>query len=120
MHYVIVESDGSIEPLDALKVCEDRLTRTGLNVLQHGFDDLAGGRSLLHQLVNEGLQLPTACRACPEKDVCGGGYYPHRYSRERGFDNPSVWCADILKLIGHLRAHIPGERVFEAAGSDLR
>jgi uncharacterized protein len=120
MHYVVVESDGSIEPLDALKVCEEGLTRTGLNVLQHGFDDLAGGRSLLHQLVNEGLQLPTACRTCPEKDVCGGGYYPHRYSRERGFDNPSVWCADILKLIGHLRAHLPGERVFEVAGSDLR
>jgi uncharacterized protein len=120
MHYVVVESDGAIEPLDALKVCEEGLTWTGLNVLHHGLDDLECGRPLLHQLVNEGLPLPTKCRDCAEKDVCGGGYYPNRYSRERGFDNPSVWCADILKLIAHLRAHVPGGFVEAISGSDLR
>ena len=55
---------------DALRVCEEGQTRTGLNVLQHGFDDLECGRPLLHQLVNEGLPLPTKCRDCAEKDVC--------------------------------------------------
>jgi hypothetical protein len=28
---------------------------------------------------------------------------PHRYSRKRGFDNRTIWCADILKLFGRLR-----------------
>ena len=38
-----------------------------------------------------------------------------------GLDNPSVWCAEILKLIAHLRAHVPGEGFVEAiGGSDLR
>lgn len=121
MHYVVVETEGSIEPLDALKVCEAGLTQVGLNVLKHGFDDLKGGRPLLHQLVNEGLPLPTGCCSCPEKDICGGGYYPNRYSRAKGFDNPSVWCADILKLIAHLRAHIPKEALVCAiGGADIR
>lgn len=121
MAYVVVESDGSIEPLDALKVCGEGLTQMGLNVLQHGFDDLGLGKPLLQQLVNDGLPLPTACQACPERLICGGGYYPNRYSSARGFDNPSVWCADILKLIGHLRTHVPEEAVVGAGRDpDLR
>jgi uncharacterized protein len=121
MHYVVVETEGSIEPLDALKVCEEGLTQVGLNILRHSFDELGCGSPLLHQLVNEGLPLPTVCRSCTESDICGGGYYPNRYSRARGFDNPSVWCADILKLIAHLRAHIPGEELVAAVGnSNLR
>lgn len=28
----------------------------------------------------------------------------HRYSRESGFANPTVWCEDMLKLIGHIRS----------------
>lgn len=121
MRYLVVESDGSIEPLDALKVCEPGLTQVGLNVLRHGFDDLQLGKPLLHQLVTEGLPLPTACKPCPEKDICGGGYYPNRYSKTNGFDNPSVWCADILKLMRHLRAHIPEEMLVGAdRDADLR
>jgi uncharacterized protein len=107
MSYVVVETEGSIEPLDALKVCEQGLTQVGLNILRHRFDDLEQGLPLMRELVDKGLPLPGRCRNCPEQKICGGGYYPNRYSRARSFDNPSVWCADILKLIAHLRAHIP-------------
>jgi uncharacterized protein len=50
-----------------------------------------------------GLPLPAGCRACRERDTCAGGHLPNRYSRERGFDNPSVWCADLLALFDHVR-----------------
>jgi uncharacterized protein len=50
-----------------------------------------------------GLPVPTGCRGCPELSTCAGGYLPHRWSAARGFDNPSVWCADLLKLFGHIR-----------------
>ena len=53
-----------------------------------------------------GPSLPAACRGCVERDTCGGGYLPHRYSRDRGFDNPSVWCADLLRLFGHIRGRM--------------
>jgi sulfatase maturation enzyme AslB (radical SAM superfamily) len=46
--------------------------------------------------------LCEACRACPFHDVCGGGYLPHRYSTERGFSNPTVYCRDLWKLITHV------------------
>jgi uncharacterized protein len=106
MGYLIVETDGAIEALDALRVCEDGIAKSGLNVLHHGFDDLHLALPLVHRAVHEGLPLPTACRACPERRLCGGGYLPHRYSRAQGFDNPSVWCADIRALLGHMRGRI--------------
>jgi len=34
--------------------------------------------------------------------VCGGGFLPHRYKRENGFDNPSVWCEDIQLILARM------------------
>jgi uncharacterized protein len=42
-------------------------------------------------------------------DVCGGGYYPHRYSTANGFSNPSVYCPDLMKLIGHINRVVADE-----------
>ena len=36
-------------------------------------------------------------------------YYPHRFRAETGFDNPSVYCADYVKLIRHVRAAVEAE-----------
>jgi uncharacterized protein len=53
--------------------------------------------------VNEGIPLCKLCQACPESDTCGGGYLPARYSRAKGFDNPTVWCEDNFLVLQHLR-----------------
>lgn len=103
MDYLIIETDGSIHANDALRVCAEDIAQSCLNLFQHGFDDLYLGLPLVHQLVHEGIPLSTTCMMCPERSVCGGGHIPHRYARANGFDNPSVWCADNLKLIAHIR-----------------
>lgn len=36
--------------------------------------------------------LPTACRGCRWRDVCGGGDIENRFASATGFDNPSVYC----------------------------
>jgi len=43
------------------------------------------------------------CMACPLKEVCGGGYLSHRYSHKNGFNNPSLYCRDIIRLVTHLQ-----------------
>jgi uncharacterized protein len=102
--YLIIETDGSIQPLDALRACEDGMTATEANVRAHRLDDLAVDAPLAHQLMTEITPLSAVCQRCPELHTCGGGYLPHRFSKANGFDNPSAWCEDILALLAHMRA----------------
>jgi uncharacterized protein len=81
-----VETDGDIEGLDVLKICEDGFAGTAHNVLTAGFDGFAGGGGLHAETIFRGRPLPTACAACPEAGTCGGGYVPHRYLRGAGLD----------------------------------
>jgi uncharacterized protein len=101
--YVFVEADGSIEGLDVLRICDGGLSRVGLDVRRDDFAAIADASPLHRHVILDGPSRPTACAPCVERDTCGGGYLPHRYSAARTFDNPSVWCRDLLALFGCLR-----------------
>ena len=103
--YLVVEADGSIEGLDVLKICEPGLAETGLTVRSE--ESLVSALPPFHrETVFEGVPLPTGCHGCREASTCSGGWLPHRFSRARNFDNPSAWCADLLKLFGHVRSRL--------------
>lgn len=104
--YVFIEPDGEMEGLDNLRACADGITKINLNVKSADFTQILETDTFHRTAIFEGMPLPQGCRACPERDSCGGGYLPHRYSAARGFDNPSVWCADLLKLFTHLRLRL--------------
>jgi uncharacterized protein len=111
LKYVVVETDGSIESLDALKVGGDGLADTGLNSLKHGLSDLMKSQRLASLAVTQGFPLASECAECNRAKVCGGGYLPQRYSRRRGFDNPSVWCRDLKRIFDHVEGRIHASEV---------
>jgi uncharacterized protein len=102
LKYVVVETDGSLEALDALRVCEDGIAASRLSVLTNSLDDLGQASSVFRRSLLGEFELSQTCLGCEYREICGGGYLPHRYSRANGFDNPSVWCADLKALIGHI------------------
>jgi uncharacterized protein len=104
--YVFIESDGEIEGLDNLRACKDGMAKINLNVRNNDFQEILQTDTMHGKAIYEGMPLPQGCRACPERDTCAGGYLPHRYSSTRGFDNPSVWCADLLKIFTHIRLRL--------------
>lgn len=106
LRYVVIETDGAIEGLDILRACGPGLTKTGLSVLRDEIDDLATVDRIAATATTIGFPLPSACHGCREESTCAGGYAPHRFSRRRGFDNPSVWCADLLEMFDHVRARV--------------
>jgi uncharacterized protein len=106
MGYLIIETDGGIHANDVLRISGHDLSDGKLDIFEHDFDSLHLGSPLLNQLVHEGLRLCDKCQACPERQTCGGGHIPHRYAHRNGFDNPSVWCADILKVLSHIRREV--------------
>jgi uncharacterized protein len=104
LKYVAVETDGSVEALDALKVGRQGLADTGLNVQRDALSDLSGSATLAARSLTTGFPLSAVCRACTYANSCAGGYLPHRYAHRNGFDNPSVWCRDLKKLFAHVSA----------------
>jgi uncharacterized protein len=104
--FVFVETDGAIEGLDVLRVCGQGVAATGLNVAGNDFAAISDANGLHRAAIFDGMPLPSVCRTCPEATTCAGGYLPHRYSRARGFDNPSVWCRDLLALFAHIRKRL--------------
>lgn len=109
---VVVEADGTYEQNDIMKITYAGAPTTGMNVFEHSLDDvLALPEIRVRQL---GLAaLGKTCQACPLKPVCGGGQYAHRYSRENGFANPSVYCDDLQLLIRGAHGYLT-KRIEEA------
>lgn len=105
---VVIEADGAIEPLDVLRICGDRFTCTGLNVLTHPLDDIGAGEVFREGLRKQEL-LPPQCHACPAYETCGGGYLPHRWGQGRRFANASVHCQDLLAVIRHVHRRVSGD-----------
>jgi uncharacterized protein len=99
---VTVETDGEIEQSDLLKSVFDGAPATGLHVARDPFDAALMLPAMAARQIGRDALSP-ACLACPEQQVCGGGLYVHRYRRGWGFANPSVYCADLLALISHIR-----------------
>jgi uncharacterized protein len=86
-----------------LRVCRNGMSRTSLNVFMHDFLEIAGISTLHREAIFRGTRLPAKCATCVESSTCAGGYLPHRYSTDAGFNNPSVWCGDLMALFEHAR-----------------
>jgi len=104
-NYVVIETDGGIEPVDSLKACGEGFTKLGLNVLRNQIDDVYDFPLVQSFLVGADSLCDT-CKKCPVVDVCGGGYMPHRYRADNGFDNPSLYCKDLIKIISHIQRRV--------------
>ncbi|MBT2406433.1 MULTISPECIES: radical SAM/SPASM protein FxsB, inactivated metallohydrolase extension form [unclassified Streptomyces] len=99
---VVVETDGALEQVDSLKSAFEGAAATGFNVFDHAFDQVAAHPGVrARQLGLAGVS--DSCRRCPVVRSCGGGLYTHRYKADDdtggGFDNPSVYCADLRELV---------------------
>lgn len=105
---VVIETDGSVEQVDSLKAAYHGAAGTGLHVTRDSLDSAL----LLPGMVARQLgrrALAGECRVCPIHQVCGGGLYTHRYRSGTGFANPSVYCPDLMRLIGHIRTVLEGD-----------
>ena len=104
---IIIDTDGSVTKNDTLKSAfngADRFTQQW-SIHTHALTEVANSSEFL---AYHTLQHPTAsaCLSCPELSICGGGMPTHRWREDSGYHNPSVYCADQLFLIGHIRDRV--------------
>lgn len=107
---LVIETDGSLEQADSLKVAFDGAVATGLRVQEHPLS--AAARNPQVAARQNGLDaLSARCRSCSVLASCGGGLFAHRYRGGSGdpadpvaaFRNPTVYCADIYALVESIR-----------------
>lgn len=104
----VVESDGSIEQVDSLKSAYPGACVTGSSVLTDPFDSALEHPGVVARQI--GIRaLSAECIECPVHRLCGAGHYAHRYRPGDGFRHPTVYCDDMLVLIGHIRRRLTAD-----------
>lgn len=101
---LVIEPDGSIDKNDTLKVASagaDRFERRW-SVFEHGFDEILASDEFM-TYYRQQRPVSAVCAACPDLGVCGGGMVAHRWSAARGYDNPTIFCADQRHVIARMR-----------------
>jgi uncharacterized protein len=96
-------TDGSMEPLDVLRIVGDGSTQTTFNIFDNAIEDIKEEprwKAARHASLN----LCDKCKKCRFVEACGGGYLPHRFSKQNGFNNPSVYCDDLYATLSYVQS----------------
>lgn len=112
---LIIDTDGTLMKNDTLKSTyngADRFEKP-TNIKNAKLTEFLKSESFVDY---RKLQKPASqkCHSCPLLEVCGGGMILHRWKKENGFENPSVYCADQMYLVGQMKAAIAAFTLNEA------
>lgn len=99
---LIIETDGEIRKNDTLRTSFEGADRFSAR-WKVTDTSLATVLSSQEYLSYTSMQLPMSreCTDCNLLDVCGGGMPLYRWSADRGYDNPSIYCRDHAIFIRH-------------------
>ena len=99
---LVVETNGEIRKNDTLRASFEGADRFGSqwNVTTTSLSNVLSS----HEYVAyTDMQAPASshCRRCNLLDICGGGMPLYRWSADREYDNPSIYCHDHAVFIQH-------------------
>jgi uncharacterized protein len=98
-----VMTDGTVEAHDVLRIAGNGVTRTDYNIFDNAIDDIRN-EPQWKAAREASIKLCQTCRRCKYMNACGGGYLPHRFSKQNGYDNPSVYCDDLYATFAHIQS----------------
>jgi len=98
---VTLMPDGSLEPLDVLRIAGDRSTRTDSSVQKNPLQAVQND-PCWRDVFEASTRPCEVCRNCEYFDACGGGHLAQRWSPARKYDNPSVYCESWKRIFDHI------------------
>ena len=101
---LVIEPVGRVNKKDPLKVAGGGAVRfvRRWSVFDHAFNEILGSDEFV-AYYRQQRPVSAVCAACPDLGVCGGGMVAHRWSGARGYDNPTIFCADQRHVIARMR-----------------
>ena len=112
-----VMTDGSVEAHDVLRIAGDGFTQTTFNIFDHPLNEVRN-EPRWRAARDASINLAAKCKSCKFMNVCGGGYLPHRFSKNNGYDNPSVYCDDLYAMFENMQAVLERHLYVRAAGGE--
>jgi uncharacterized protein len=114
IHTVTLMTDGSLEALDVLRIAGAGSTASNANVRDNALQDVQDD-PVWREAFHASMNLAEVCRRCEFLDSCGGGHLAQRWSPQRRFDNPSVYCESWKRIFDHIWQRIAPTLVLEYA-----
>jgi uncharacterized protein len=102
---IVIDVEGAYEQVDTLRSTYPGAVDTGLNVFDNTLDEALRHPDIIARQIGVAA-LSETCLSCSIHRVCGAGHYPHRYHQGSGFKNPSVYCADLRRIILHVAGRV--------------
>ncbi|MCY4428511.1 MAG: radical SAM protein [Halieaceae bacterium] len=102
---VVIEPDGSICKNDTLKVAYPSADQFeySWSVVRDSLSNFLESETF-DGYYSQQRPVSQICATCPDLAICGGGMVAHRWSAKRGFDNPTIFCADQRHVIAKMRS----------------
>ncbi len=96
-----VYHDGRISPDDTYLTTDKNINSKNKTLSNSTFEEFTESDQV--KILKEiRRNTPTACLNCSWLKICNGGASVNRYSSERGFDNPSIYCSALQMLYKHI------------------
>jgi uncharacterized protein len=100
-----VSSNGDLGPEDTLRTADPRFASMGLNVANNDLRDLLESSTWQEQADAVTIK-PDKCKSCDWWKICKAGRPIHRFSKARGFNNHSLYCAGLKDMYAELGAFL--------------
>lgn len=110
-------TDGSLEPLDVLRIAGNGFTKTKYSVFTNELQDIQEDPLWL-EVRDACFNLHPICEACTYKFPCGGGHVAHRWSNDNRYKNPSVYCNDYKKIFAHIWNRMSADLYYETSNGE--
>ena len=109
---LIFETDGEIRKNDTLRSSFDGADffTSRWNVRNTKISDVLSS-SEFAEYAHMQIPICEACKSCELQSVCGGGMPLYRWSEDHGYDAPSVYCHDHIKIIRSVKERLMLEGV---------
>ena len=102
---IVIETNGALHPHDVFRNFPGLAYDPGIEV-GAGMLDRFHRTDVFLRGLNLHKRYHRKCRTCPQFDGCRAGIIEHRFSRESGFENPSVHCDALFSLSERIEEHL--------------
>jgi uncharacterized protein len=102
---ISVSSNGDLGPEDTLRTLDPRFSSMGLNVARSDLRELLESDAWREQ-ADAATSRPNGCTGCGWWKICRAGRPTNRYSKSRGFSNPSLYCSGLKDVYTEIAAFL--------------